>query len=450
MNTHPTARPPTVLSALGESAAALIAQSAVTMLGFIDAYFMAKMGVATLATVSYVNGFVILVNATVAGALQALLIIGGGRLGAGDPVGFSKTVRSAAAAGALLCAAAQLVVIAVIAIIPVFSSSAPRAALMLAAFLLPGMLLNGLCLVFRLKAMLLKSPTVLIAMALSLVVTRVVALNAVFPLQSGSSGMEYLALAGCNLVSAAICLLVSWFLDRWRFGKLPLSSEAAISAADIKRVLRVGLPIGCVIVLEMSVLGLGQAMQTLLGATGGAAFGLVIQATMLAETIAVALGQVTTINVSLAANRRDRVALTQAVTVGIASTASTHAALAAIAICFPEPIVFLMLPHRLIGEQALVEQLTNYLRYGAGCQLLLAMVVCLASILRGLDDLEHPLLTIALNYLGLGVALSAVLAYLTPLRDLGVWIGIAVSLISSVSFLGLRVRKHLREREPLE
>lgn len=441
-------RAPSVASALTESGAALVAQMSVALLGFIDAWFMAKLGVGTLATISYVTGFVILVNASLAGALQAFLIVGGGCLGSGDKPGFSAATRAAMRVGTLLGGVAHGVVLAAIGVLSVVSPSAPRGALMLAVLLTPAILLNAMCLVFRLKAMLLKAPALLMTMSLVLVATKVAALVAVFRLQPFTAQYPFVALAGSGLVAVLVCLAVSLLLDGWRFRRInQYRTDSRAVTALMKRILAIGLPIGAVIVLEMSVLGIGQMIQTLLGTLYGAAFGLVIQLVLLAQTVAVALGQVTTINVSIARNMRHRGALLQGVTIGLLSTASIHGLIAAIAILWPERLATMILPYRLAGDAAFIGTLTGYLRCGAICQLLLAMVVSLASILRGMDDLGHPLVTIALNYLGLGVVCSAAIAYLTPLRDFGIWIGITASMLSSVSFLGLRVMNNIRRPE---
>lgn len=448
MNADAIARMPSVGSALTESGAALLAQMSVALLGFMDAYFMARLGVETLATVSYVAGFVILVNASFAGALQAFLIVGGGRLGSGDKAGFAAAARAAVLAGMLLGGVAHLVVLAAIAVLALLSSSAPHGALALAVLMTPGILLNAMCLVFRLKAMLLKAPAVLVTMSLVLVTAKFAALNVAFRAQPFSALHPFVALAFSSFASALICLLASWLLDRWRFRQINRHrADGRAVVALLKRILAIGLPIGAVIVLEMSVLGVGQMIQTLLGSRYGAAFGLVIQFVLLAQTVAVALGQVTTINVSIARSMGHRGALSQAVTIGVASTVLIHGLIAAVALVYPDALVALMLPHRLAGDLALTGTLTGYLRYGAVCQLLLAMVVCLASILRGMDDLNHPLTTIAINYIGLGVVCSAAIAYLTSLRDLGVWLGIAASLASSVTFLGLRVMNNIKRTE---
>nr|WKF59435.1 hypothetical protein HUO10_003946 [Paraburkholderia busanensis] len=450
MNADVTLRVPSVASALTESVAALVAQMSVALLGFMDAWFMAKLGVETLATVSYVAGFVILVNASFAGALQAFLIVGGGCLGSGDKVGFSAAARAAVRAGTLLGGVAHLVVLLAIGALSLVSSSAPHGAFALALMLTPGIVLNAMCLVFRLKAMLLKAPAMLMTMSLVLVGAKFAALNLMFHTQPFATLHPFVALAASGFAAAVVCLAASWLLDRWRFRRINQHrADGRTVAALMRRIFMIGLPIGAVIVLEMSVLGFGQMIQTLLGTRFGAAFGLVIQFVLLAQTVAVALGQVTTINVSIALNMRHRGALAQAVTIGVVSTALIHGLIATVAIGWPDVLVDWMLPHRLSGDVALIQTLTGYLRYGAVCQLLLAMVVCLASILRGMDDLGHPLVTIALNYLGLGVACSAAIAYFTALRDLGVWIGIAASLASSLSFLGFRVMRNIRRPELL-
>ncbi len=448
-DTSVSSRVPSVASALTESAAALVAQVSVALLGFMDAYFMAKLGVETLATVSYVAGFVILVNASFAGALQAFLIVGGGRLGSDDKRGFSDAARAAVLAGTLLGGTAHLVVLIAISMLALVSQTAPRGALALAVMLSPGILLNAMCLVFRLKAMLLKAPTVLMAMSIVLVTTKFAILNVVFGWQPFAVQHPFVALAGSSFASALVCLLLSWLLDRWWFHQINRHRTDGYASviALTKLILKIGLPIGAIIVLEMSVLGIGQMIQTSLGTRFGAAFGLAIQFVLLSQTVAGALGQVATINVSLALKMRHRGALAQAVTIGVASTTLIHGLIAAVALVYPAALINLMLAHRLASDSALVETLTSYLRYGAVCQLLLATVICLASILRGMDDLGHSLVTIAVNYLGVGVVCSVVIAYLTSLRDLGVWIGIAASLASSVMFLGTRVMGNIRRLE---
>ncbi|MET3434389.1 MATE family multidrug resistance protein [Herbaspirillum seropedicae] len=447
MNIDATTRAParSVTTALTENVAALVAQMSVALLGFIDAWFMGRLGVELLAAISYVNGFTILVNASVGGALQAFLIVGGGRLGSGDKRGFAAAARAALRVATLLSGVAHLVMLAVIGVLSMVSESAPRDAVTLALMLMPSVLLNAMCLVLRLKVMLLKAPALLVTMSLVLICAKFVALVVLFRVQPFTAQYPFVALAGSGVIAALICLMVSWSLDRRYFRMI---NRQLVERHDLalltRQILAIGLPIGAVIVLEMSVFGVGQMIQTLLGTLYGAAFGLVTQFVLLAQTIAVAIGQVTTINVSIAVNMRHRGSLLHAVTIGVVSTALIHGLLAALAMVFPQMFVDMMLPHRLAGDPELMAVLISYLRYGAICQLLLAMVVCLASVLRGMDDLGHPLVTIATNYLGLGVVCSTAMAYLTPLRDLGVWVGIAASLLSSVTFLGMRVINNIK------
>lgn len=445
-----SSRASTVGSALAENFAALIAQSAMALMGFLDAYFMAMLGVGALACASYVAGFVILVNAAFAGSLQAFLIVGGPHLGRGDKPAFVQSARAATRAALLLAACAHLIVVALIGVLSLVSPAAPHGALRLAVLLTPTILLNAACLVFRMKAMLLKAQGVLVSMALVLVGAKLGALALLFRFRSFVDADPVALLAASGFIAGLVCLCASWIVDRWRFRAINRHSpNRAAIAALMKRIVLVGAPIGAVIVLEMSVLGMGQMIETLLGTRFGASFGLVIQFVLLAQTVAVALGQVTTINVAMARGTHDRAALRRAACVGVASTAALHGAIAAIVIAYPGAVAALVTPHRIAESAALGHTVAGYLIFGALCQFLLAMVVCLASILRGMDDLGHPLLTIAVNYLVLGVASSAAMAWLTPLADIGVWIGVGLSLSSSMAFLSFRVIGNLRQKEQL-
>jgi MATE family multidrug resistance protein len=56
--------------------------------------------------------------------------------------------------------------------------------------------------------------------------------------------------------------------------------------------------------------------------------------------------------------------------------------------------------------------------------------------LRGLQDTRVPMLYAAFGYWGIGLPLGAALAFGTPLRGIGIWIGLATGL-AVVAFLML-------------
>ncbi|MDF2688781.1 MAG: family efflux transporter, partial [Microvirga sp.] len=51
-----------------------------------------------------------------------------------------------------------------------------------------------------------------------------------------------------------------------------------------------------------------------------------------------------------------------------------------------------------------------------------------AGMLRGLQDTRVPMVYAALGYWGVGLPLGIVLAFNTPLRGIGIWIGLASGL----------------------
>ena len=52
----------------------------------------------------------------------------------------------------------------------------------------------------------------------------------------------------------------------------------------------------------------------------------------------------------------------------------------------------------------------------------------LANMLRGVHDSRWPMIMALAGYWGIGMPTGLVLAFLTPLRGLGLWIGLAIGL----------------------
>ena len=77
----------------------------------------------------------------------------------------------------------------------------------------------------------------------------------------------------------------------------------------------------------------------------------------------------------------------------------------------------------------------------AAFQLFDGLQVILTSILRGAQDVRVPLILALIGFWGIGAPLGLALGFLTPLKALGVWIGLASGLASVTCLEGLRWRR---------
>ena len=87
---------------------------------------------------------------------------------------------------------------------------------------------------------------------------------------------------------------------------------------------------------------------------------------------------------------------------------------------------------------AMVGYAVQFLMVAAAFQLFDGVQAVLAGALRGLQDTRVPMIIALTGYWLFGFATSAVLGFLTPLRGLGVWFGLAVGLVVVAALLHYR------------
>ncbi|MFI5228311.1 MAG: MATE family efflux transporter [Gemmatimonadales bacterium] len=203
----------------------------------------------------------------------------------------------------------------------------------------------------------------------------------------------------------------------------------------LRRLLRIGSPIGGQQALEISAFGAIGLLMGVLGTTEMAAHQIAI--TLAAFTFMVPLGVG-----SAAAVRVGRA-------IGAGDDARVHAAtraayIAGVGFMAITAVVFLALPRLLAAA------FTN----DAGVVALAAVLIPIAGVfqvfdggqavgagvLRGTGDTTAPLLLMLVAYWVIGVPLSVWLGFHTPLRAAGLWWGFVVSLAADAVMLYLRIR----------
>lgn len=269
----------------------------------------------------------------------------------------------------------------------------------------------------------------------------------------GHLGLPRLGIYGAGLASAssntfsfvvmlAICLwapalaryriLHRWWQPHW---------------ASFRELFTLGLPIGITMVFEVALFnGAALAMGTF-GLASLAAHQIAITIPSLTFMIPLGIGLAATVRVGLAAGAGDHVAARRAGFTAIAMAAAFMCVTALVLLLWPRQIAGLWLPDR--ADNAKVMALAvSFLHVAAAFQLVDGVQVAASMSLRGLKDTRGPMWLAGASYWLAGAPMSAVLGFFTPLKGLGIWLGLAFGLL--VAAVTLTIRFALLSKKPLQ
>jgi MATE family multidrug resistance protein len=249
----------------------------------------------------------------------------------------------------------------------------------------------------------------------------------------GKFGLPALGLVGGGLGSTltwiVLCgaLVAVTSLDR-RFRRFHLFGNWwRFDGQRTLAMVKLGLPIGITMALEMGVFALAAYFMGWIGAPAVAAHAIALQIAALTFMVPLGLGQAATVRVGLAVGRRDEPGITRAGwtawTVGMAFMASMA-------------IVMWAIPHRLVtlflddnaANATVIGLAISFLRVAAAFQLADGAQVIGAGMLRGLHDTRWPLLFALFGYWGVGLGIGSWLAFGADWRGVGIWAGLASGL----------------------
>ena len=211
----------------------------------------------------------------------------------------------------------------------------------------------------------------------------------------------------------------------------------------LKRMLRLGTPIGLAFAFEGAVFGAAAYLMGLIDSASLAAHAVALQIAALTFMVPWGLSQAATVRVGRALGRRDPEGMARsgwtAWVVGVGFMAS----MAAIMWIFPRELVGLFLDDTTENARVIALAVT-FLAVAAVFQIFDGAQVVGAGMLRGLHDTRVPMLFALLGYWGIGLGAGAWLAFARGWGGVGIWIGLAIGLaIVAVLMIG---RWSIRER----
>lgn len=195
-----------------------------------------------------------------------------------------------------------------------------------------------------------------------------------------------------------------------------------------RELVRIGMPIGLTWAFEVSVFSCAVFLMGLLDTQSVAAHVIALQIAAFAFMVPLGLAQAATVRVGYGygAGNPHWISLAGRVSFGCAMAFAVLSALAMW--LFPRELAGLFLNRSEPGSEAVLALAVSFLLVAAMFQIADGAQVVGASMLRGLHDTRVPMLYAAFGYWVVGLGTGALLAFATPLRGMGIWIGLALGL----------------------
>ncbi|WP_346854108.1 MATE family efflux transporter [uncultured Draconibacterium sp.] len=214
----------------------------------------------------------------------------------------------------------------------------------------------------------------------------------------------------------------------------PLLKQNVIS------ILKIGLPIGLQLIVEVSAFGIGAVMMGWLGETPLAAHQVALGLATFSYMIALGVSQANTIRVSHQMGIKDYTSMRRA------AYASTHLVLVFMSFT---ALLFILarnfLPYLFTSDIEVIKISAGLLIIAAIFQLFDGLQVSMLSTLRGMADVTVPMFVAFIAYLLVGIPVSYVFAFVLNAGPQGIWYGYLVGLGTAGILFYFRFWKNLKK-----
>ncbi|MFV0593753.1 MAG: MATE family efflux transporter [Draconibacterium sp.] len=263
----------------------------------------------------------------------------------------------------------------------------------------------------------------------------------------GKFGMPEMGLlgAGIGTLASRIIMPVLYALyvgKSVRFRSYYLEAQLQrISREKVIEVLKIGIPIGFQLIVEVTAFAVGAVMMGWLGETALAAHQVAIGLASTTYMISLGVAQANTIRVSHQMGVKDYAAMKTA------AFASTHLVLGFMSLA---ALLFIaarkVLPYMFTTDAAVIEIAAGLLIVAAIFQLFDGLQVVMQSTLRGMADVTKPMFIAFIAYLLVGLPTSYGFAFLLNFGPQGIWFGYLVGLSTAGILFYFRFSNNLDHR----
>ena len=423
----------------GPLAAANLAQMA---MGFTNTVIVGSLGSAALAAAGLGASLYFTVALVCSGILTAVAPLAAHAIGAGDNHRAGRVAGAGLVLAALLAVPVVAVLLAANRLLVVLGYEPALAAeigrfLGAIAWAAPGFLGFAVLRSFLVAAS--HSRTVMIALILGIPMNAGLNWILIF----GHLGAPALGIAGSGCATA----IIQWLM----FTGLGIYALAAPSLAEyrmrpslrgwneIGRILRLGLPIGGILGLEIGVFATTGILMGLLGADALGAHQLVMNCISVVFMVPLGIAQAATVRVAVALGSRAPVAARRAGIVALALGVAYMAIMAGVLLAAPRAIAKIYVDIDAPANRGLVVIALYLLAIAALFQIFDGVQAIAAGALRGYRDTAVPLLIAVVGYWGIGFTGGWLLAFPAGCGPIGLWSGLAIGLAAVALMLTLRL-----------
>ena len=258
-------------------------------------------------------------------------------------------------------------------------------------------------------------------------------------LMFGNLGFPRLGAVGAGWATA-IVLWLQFFLMlvwvAWRPQYRPFAVFGRLTGPNLREIaglLKVGLPIGFMVLMEGGMFAASALLVGILGALPVAAHQVAMNYTGLVFMVPLGLSGAITVRVGNAIGRGDAEGARRAGLVGIGIALVFAVASATVIVLFPEAIVGLY-----TSEPEVVALAASLLLFAAIFQISDGLQVAAAGALRGMKDTRIPMLYSVFAYWMVGMSVGWYLTFRADWGPAGMWIGILAGLSVAAVLLTAR------------
>src|SRR5215472_2081707 len=255
----------------------------------------------------------------------------------------------------------------------------------------------------------------------------------------GRLGAPALGIAGSGCATAVIQWLMFTGLGCYALAArslAPYRMRPSWGGRDeIGRILRLGLPIGGILGLEIGVFSATGILMGLLGADALAAHQLVMNCISVVFMVPLGIAQAATVRVAVALGSGAPIAARRSGVVALALGVTYMAIMAVVLIAAPRTIASIYVDIEAPPNRGLVGIALYLLAIAAIFQIFDGVQAIAAGALRGYRDTTVPLLLAVIGYWGIGFAGGWFLAFPVGYGPLGLWSGLAVGLAAGALML---------------
>lgn len=193
--------------------------------------------------------------------------------------------------------------------------------------------------------------------------------------------------------------------------------------------LRLGLPIGAILVFEVSLFNVAAFLMGLIDATSLAAYAIALQIASASFMVPMGLGQAATVRVGLAHGAGDAGGVSRAGWTAFAMGVGFMGLTALVMIAMPKLLIAAFIDMGDPANRLVIETAVTFLAFAALFQVVDGAQAVAGGMLRGLHDTAVPMIAAAVGYWGVGMPLAGLLAFRFGLGGPGIWMGLCAGIL---------------------